>query len=169
MIKWIDPNTSGIYLIRCLPTQDFYIGSAKNMSSRFGWHRQQIKRGGGEHNVKVRTLASKHRAMKHWEMFPIESVPLYRLRQRERELISTLKPTLNVALPRRSDVVHLPSSMTEWLNIQAPARPRGLNPCEKCDKRFAIRRERYCSQCKRAMLKRMRKDGYFVGTTTNVD
>lgn len=38
------PETSGIYIIRCLPTNKIYVGSAKNLKQRWGRHQSDLRR-----------------------------------------------------------------------------------------------------------------------------
>lgn len=94
-------NLSGLYMIRCRTTGEYYIGStARAFRLRFSEHRTQLARG-------VCTIPRLQEVATRYGVDDLDFVPLKVLCEaerdaREKEAIAQLRPTLNVdgARPR---------------------------------------------------------------------
>lgn len=65
--------TSGVYLIRCVPTQKMYIGSSKNVRERWTQHKCLLNKG-KHHSLKLQRAWDKYGA-NSFEFFVIEQNP----------------------------------------------------------------------------------------------
>lgn len=90
---------SGLYLIRCRPTGEYYVGATKtSFRQRFTEHRTQLGRG-------VCTIPLlQQRATEHGvdalDFIPLREFPVEELAAREKEALETLRPALNIVHTR---------------------------------------------------------------------
>lgn len=64
--------TSGIYIIRCIPTNKVYVGSSKNIEERWLQHKQMLLKG-SHHSIKLQRAWDKHGA-ENFEFEIVEEV-----------------------------------------------------------------------------------------------
>jgi group I intron endonuclease len=93
---WKRVKRCGIYMMLCVPTNDFYIGCSFAMDDRWYGHVCQLKR--KTHERRIRRLARRY-GLKNFRFMPLEIIERKldrtELFHRERQWINELDPSLN--------------------------------------------------------------------------
>lgn len=88
-------NKSGIYLIKCLASMKFYIGSAKSVYSRLHCHFDMLRRN-DHYNIHLQRSFNKH-GERSFVWGVVEFTGLSEMIEREQHFIDSLKPQMNIA------------------------------------------------------------------------
>jgi hypothetical protein len=90
---------SGIYMIRCRSTGEYYIGAtARTFSQRFVEHRTQLGR--GVCSIPLLQDRATRYGVSDLEFVPLKEFPPSELAAREQEALALLKPVLNICYVR---------------------------------------------------------------------
>ena len=117
---------SGIYKITNTITNDFYIGSSKNIKLRLACHKCQST--WNEHPNNPMYQDMKNYGLDNFEFQILEEIEAEKLKEKEQEFIETLKPTYN-------------RCNAKGLNIERK------KEYEKSDKRKKYHKEYYSQIC----------------------
>lgn len=159
MDKKVDVLGSGIYMIRCKPTGEFYIGCSVNIAQRWRGHMQSMSVSHYCLNEYMRAATKAYPDLADWEFIAVENVAENKIFAREAELIALLRPSLNSMLPNPKDLPHLSEDDLAWLKAKF-YKPVG-RACDVCGKP-AKPTHKYCYQCGRDKLKEMKRAGYLA-------
>lgn len=86
---------SGVYLVRCTPTGEYYLGATTtSFRQRFNEHRTQLGR--GVCTIPLLQARAARYGVEALEFIPLRDFPLEEIALREREALELLKPALNV-------------------------------------------------------------------------
>ena len=92
---------AGIYLIKCTPTGELYVGGTKSpFERRFVVHRQMLRAGTAPPLLQV---AHDAHGMEALEFIPLKEFPPEQVAERERQAVERLNPALNINMPAGID------------------------------------------------------------------
>lgn len=85
---------AGVYAIRCIPTDELYIGGTRmSFEIRFGMHRRRLRTNTGS-TPRLQAAWNKY-GEQSFEFIPLKAFPKEEVHAREREAIMKVRPTLN--------------------------------------------------------------------------